>query len=175
LNPDPDRDLVNTSLAFENVMKKFQFRGLNDSTIYYSEDYRGAVQNLRNNFNSMATALIEEGNTGDARTLLLYGLDKMPDHGVRYDITHLQTIQLLLITGENEKAYEIADKLGSRADELISYYLKTGQLDRKLRLQVAVLQELARVFYLYDEPERASEFENILSNLQIGIKADRDR
>jgi len=162
LNSNPQNELVNTSVAYENMLMKFQFRGLNDSTIYYSEDYRGAVQNLRNNFNSVTTALLEEGEISKAKKLLLHGLDKMPDHGVRYDITHLQTIQLLFEVGERKRAYEIADKLGRRADELIPYYLAEGQSGRKLQLQMVIVQELARIFYLYNEPVRAKVFEDIL-------------
>lgn len=174
LNPNPQNELVNTSAAYENIMTKFQFRGLNDSTIYYSEDYRGAAQNLRNNFNVIATALLEEGDTHKAQKLLLYGLEKMPDYGIRYDITHLQTIQLLFEVGEREWAYEIADKLSRRADELIAYYIEERQSGRKFQLQAATLQELSRVFYLYDEPERAKNFENILRTHIDMLKDRRD-
>jgi len=163
LNPNPQNELVNTSEAYENIMTKFQFRGLNDSTVYYSEDYRGSVQNLRNSFNTIAAALLEEGDSDKAKKLLLYGLDKMPDHGIRYDITHLHTIQLLFEVGEKERAYEIADKLGKRADELIRYYVESRQSGRKFQLQAAIAQELTRIFYLYNESERAKVFDRILS------------
>jgi hypothetical protein len=162
LNPNLQNEMVNTSAAYTNMMTKFQFRGLTDSTIYYSDDYRRAVQNHRNNFNSIATSLIEEGDLVKAKALLLYGLDKMPDHTIRYDITHLQTIQLLFEVGEKQRAYAIADKLSARADELIAYYIKEGQTHRDFQLQIAILRELSRIFYLYEETARAEKFETIL-------------
>ena len=51
-------------------------------------------------------------------------LEKMPDEVIRYDITQLQTIQLLFEVGEKERDFEIAEKLGERGDELIKYYIK---------------------------------------------------
>lgn len=163
LNPDPQSDLVNTEAAYANIMKKFQFRGLNDGHIYYSEDYRRAVQGHRNTLNSVALALITEGKTANAREVLLYGLEKMPDRGVRYDVSHLQTIQLLLEVEEKERAFEISDKLSLRADELISYYLRIGESGNKLQLQMAIIRELARVFYLYGEMEQGKKLEDIFN------------
>jgi hypothetical protein len=98
----------------------------------------------------------------------------MPDHGIRFDITHLQTVQLLFILDEKERAFEIADKLGARADELISYYAKIGQSGRELQLQMIIVRELARVFYLYDETERAKRFENIFNRHSEGMLRRRD-
>lgn len=163
LNPDPQRELVNTKVAYEHMMNDFQFRGLQDPDIYYSEDYRRAVQNHRNNFNTVATALIEEGNVSHARTLLLHALDKMPDNVIRYDVTHLQTIQLLFEVGEKEKAFEIANALSERSDELIAYYLQYKRDTRDLRLQLAIIRELARLHYLYGENEKGEAYEGIFN------------
>jgi hypothetical protein len=161
LNPDPQNDLVNTAVASKNMLTKFQFRGLSDSTIYNSDDYRKAVQNHRINFNSVATALIQEGNIAQAKKILLYSLDKMPDRGVRYDITSLQTIQLLLAVGEKEKAEAITDVLTGRTAELVDYYLQGNGSGQKLRLQMAILQELARMYYQMGETEKVEHVEKI--------------
>src|SRR5690606_31870632 len=51
-NPDTRGELVNTELAYRNITEKFQFRNLDDSTVYYSPDYRQFVQNHRSSLNS---------------------------------------------------------------------------------------------------------------------------
>src|SRR5690606_8561242 len=122
-NPNPQSELVNTEVSFHNMTEKFQFRGLADSTIYYSNDYRQFVQNHRSSFNSLATAFILRGDSARAREVLLFSLTKMPDEGVSYDYTSTQTIQLLLEVGERERALEIAHTLAGRSDELAAYYL----------------------------------------------------
>jgi hypothetical protein len=161
LNPNPDNELVNTQKAFENMTRKFQFRGLDDPSIYYTDDYRRAVQNHRNNFNSLATALLEEGDSIRAREVLLFSLDKMPDKGVRYDVTALQTFQLLLALNEKERAHEIANTMGKRADELVAYYLKAKRYGQDFRLRLAILGELARIYYLSGDEVRGTEWEKV--------------
>ena len=163
LNPDPQRELVNTQTAYKHMMHDFQFRGLDDPEIYYSDDYRRAVQNHRNNFNTVAEALIDEGNASDARKLLMYMLEKMPDEVIRYDLTQLHTIQLLFEIGEKERAFEIAAKLAERGEELIAYYVKSERKGRDLRLQLAILHELARLHYLYGEQEKGEAYEAIFN------------
>jgi hypothetical protein len=163
LNPEPERELVNTKAAYTRMMNDFQFRGLDDPRIYYSDDYRKAVQNHRNNFNTVAAALIDEGNIPDARSLLIYMLDKMPDNVIRYDITQLQTIQLLFETGEKEKAFEIASLLGARGEALIQYYLESERNASDLRLQLAIIRELARLHYLYGEHEKGEAYETVFN------------
>jgi hypothetical protein len=157
LNPDPQQEFVDTQSGYNKVMKLFQFRGLNDSTIYYSDDYRRAVQGHRNNLNTLAAALVDEGDSAKAQDVLLLSLKKMPDHGVRYDVTSIQTFQLLLEVGERELAYDIADKMGTRADQLLTYYLNQGKSGREVQLQMIILREFARLYYAYDEPARAKK------------------
>jgi hypothetical protein len=172
LNPDPNEDLVNTEAAYTNMTTKFQFRGLDDPGIYYSDDYRRAVQNHRVNFNSLATALLQEGDRDKAKAILLYSLDKMPDHGVRYDVASLQTFQLLLMVEEREKAFDIGDKLSSRAEGLIAYYLRTKEYGNKLKLQVAIANEVIRIYAAHGETEKAREAEDRLMKFagELGIK-----
>jgi hypothetical protein len=159
LNPNPDNELVNTKAAYANMVKKFQFRGLDDPAVYNSDDYRRAVQNHRNNFNALASALLMEGDTLKARNVLLHSLEKMPDRGVRYDVTALQGIGLLFEVGEKTRALEITDTLGERADQLVGYYLKTGTYSRDFRLQLAILGELARICYVNHEFELGKSLE----------------
>jgi len=61
-NPRTDRDyLVNTEKSYDLMMNKFSYRGLDDSTVYYSNDYAIQVLNHRSNLNSLAEALIDKG------------------------------------------------------------------------------------------------------------------
>lgn len=175
LNPEPERDLVNTKDAYQHMMNDFQFRGLTDPEIYYSDDYRKAVQNHRNNFNTVAAALIDEENLSNARKLLFFMLDKMPDEVIRYDITQLQTIQLLFEVEEKERAFVIADKLGERGEELIVYYLKSERDSRDLRLQLAIIRELARLHFLYGEHEKGEAYENTFNKYAETMVQGRDR
>ena len=158
-NPNPQTELVNTQTSYENIMEKFQFRGLADPTIYYSPDYRSFVQNHRSSFNSLATALVTRGDSARAREVLLYSLEKMPDEGVPYDYTNTQTVQLLMEVGEKDKALEMANILSTRSNELAAYYLRNGEYGRELQIPIVILGELQRIMFEYGENELAETLE----------------
>lgn len=173
MNPDPQNELVNTTRSYESIIDRFQFRGLNDSTIYYTDDYRRAVQNHRNTLNAVAGALLDEGDSAKAMEVLLFSLEKMPDHGVRYDLASLNTFQLLLAVGDEEKANEMAGKFASRADQLLTYYRRNGKYDRDFRLQLAILEQLVKVYQFYGYDEEVSEIKKILVRHMAGVRRSK--
>ncbi|MDQ2657943.1 MAG: DUF2723 domain-containing protein [Bacteroidota bacterium] len=158
-NPNPQTELVNTEISYRNVTEKFQFRGLDDSTIYYSPDYRSFVQNHRSSINSVATALIARGDSARAREILMFSLERMPDKGVPYDYTNTQTVELLLAVGETDQALEMANILSKRSDELASYYLSKREFGRDLQIPIVILGELQRVLFENGETETAEKIE----------------
>ena len=127
-NPNPRTRLIDTKIAYENMMKKFQFRGLTDSTAYYSEDYRNFVLNHRGSFNELADALIEKGDKEKAREVVLASLEKMPNSSIRYDFTNARNVEMLFEVGEKEKAIELSNVLGKQMDEMAAHYFKKREL-----------------------------------------------
>lgn len=159
LNPNPQSELVNTEVSYENMMTKFQFRNLDDPRVYYSPDYRSFVQNHRSSFNSLASALIARGDTTRAREVLLHSVTKMPDEGVPYDFTSSQTVALLLAVGEDARAMEMTNILSKRADELADYYIRQGEFGRDLQIQIVILGELQRALFENGQAEAAERIE----------------
>ena len=165
-NPQPARGsyLVDTDIMYDNVMNKFQFREMDNPDVYYNEDYRNFVVNHRSTLNTLAEALLDEGKEDKARKVLLYSLESMPDIAVNYDYTSVQTAGMLMQLGETEKAKDIAQKLGTRADELLSYYLANNiSVGFELQRNIIILNELQRMLKRYGEDEMAKEFEDALT------------
>lgn len=175
LNPNPDEDLVNTRDGYQRVMNEFQFRGLTDSTSYFSDDYRRAVQNHRNNLNKLAIGLLQEGDDTRAKDVVNLSLSKMPDHGVRYDVSNLETVQILFALGEQKRAFEMADTMKQRSYDLAKYYFEEKQYGSDLNLNMAILGEIARVYYINKEMGRAEEVEKLYTELAELIKFSRAR
>lgn len=159
-NPVPQNRLVNTNVAYRNLTEKFRFRGLDNPDAFFSVDYRSFVQNHRSTFNEVAEALIAEGETEKARTLLMLSLEKMPDTGVPYDFVNALMVELLLEVGEKEKGIEIATVVGGRYEEMANYMLNEGIINQDLTRYIAVLGELQRVLYKYGESDLAKRFED---------------
>jgi hypothetical protein len=151
--------LVNTDVATENMLKKFQFRNLDDSTVYYSEDYRKFVLNHRSSLNSVAEALLLKGDTAKAREVLLFTLNKIPDAAVRYDYTNALALELLFEVGEKEKAIEIAEVMSQRSDEIADYYIKLNDYNDKVQESLTIMNIIQRSLYKYGEVELAKKIE----------------
>lgn len=160
-NPRPfnQMELVNTKVSYENMLKKFQFRNVDNPKVYYNQDYRNFILNHRSSFNSLAQFLIMQGDTAKAREVLLFALAKMPDASIPYDYTNAQTVDMLFEVGEKEKAIEIATIMSKRSDELASYYIRKREFGRELQVNVVILGELQRVLYRYGESELAKKIE----------------
>lgn len=159
-NPDPRNRLVNTEVAYTNIMKKFQFRGLQDSTIYYSEDYRNFVLNHRGTINEITDALMAKGDKEKAREVLLYSLEKMPNSTIPYDVSNARNVETLFEVGEKEKAIEVATKLGNRMIDLSDYNISKRNFGNDTYNAIVVLSELQRVLYKYGEAELAKKYED---------------
>ncbi len=172
-NPRKDREyLVDTEKSFEIMTKKFRYRGLDNPTVYYNDDYKGFVLNHRSSINSVAQALIDNGENEKAKELLLFSLKKMSDRAVPYDYTASETVNLLFKVGEKTKAIEIAKTIGDRAIEMATYLAEEGSgLTSDLRNNIVLLNILQRALYENGETDLGKKYEDayskLLANLQI--------
>lgn len=159
-NPNPQVKLVNTAVAYDNLMNKFQFRELDNPDVYYSVDYRNFIQNHRATFNEIAEGFLREGNKEKAREIILANFAKMPDAGVPYDFTNALAVEILFEVGEKDKAIEVATILGDRYIEMSDYMIRERMMNNDLYTAISVLGELQRVLYKYGEAELAKKYED---------------
>jgi len=160
-NPRPEMDLVDTDKMYTNLTEKFYYRELDNPNVYYTEDYRKFVLNHRSTFNTLAAALINEGDMERAREVLMFMLERMPDEAIPYDYTASRTVALLYMTGENELARQIGETLGNRAIEMINYVQESGnETGFVLQENIIVLNELQRTMLMNGEEELAEKFTN---------------
>lgn len=179
-NTRSDREnLVNVESSYKKMIKEFGYRGLDNPDLYFNEDYRGFIQNHRGSLNSLAEAILDQGDTTRGKEVLYFNLEKMPDKAVRYDITTVSTVELLFRAGDKAKATEIAMIIGTRAEEMVAYETeKYSGISMEVRRNLYVLGELQRILYEHQQPELAKRFEDsyqrFLENLQVRDSGDRD-
>ncbi len=175
-NPRNDRAyLVDTEKSYDLILNKFRFRGLDDPKVYYSDDYKIPVFSHRSSANTLAQALIDEGNREKAARVLLYSLEKMPDAGVPYDLTAADTVSLLFQAGEKRKALEMAKVVGHRADEMATYLVAEGdRYSMELRQNIFVLGSLQESLYENGEDTLAAEFANAYEKLLADLQSTMD-
>lgn len=180
-NPNPQKEYVNTEVAYNNMVNKFAYRGLDNPKVYYNEDYRGFVQNHRSSLNSLAEALLDEyeaenagmsetvtkeGNVEDkkekARKVVMLSLEKMPDAAIPFDLTMTTTVDLLFRLGEKQKALDIANTMVTRADEMATYLIASGGgITLELRKRMFIIGDLQRIMLENGENELAQKYEEM--------------
>ncbi|MDA0195683.1 MAG: DUF2723 domain-containing protein [Bacteroidetes bacterium] len=169
-NPDPSDLLVNTEAMYDNLMNNYHWRGLQDPNIYNSEDYRNFVLNHRATFYHLAEALFYEGEFEKAGDALKKSLEVMPDSGVPYDHFNVQYVDLLLRLDENDRASDIAEKTGIRADQMLTYYFD-NDLHNQLEIQrnLLTLSELARAYKSNRNDDLAKKYEEMFRKHYSGL------
>lgn len=160
LKPNPDKDFVNTDVAYDNMINKFQYRGLDNPKLYFTDDYKGFVLNHRSSLNSLAESLADKGDLQKARQVLMFSLEKMPDKGVPFDHTSVTMVELLFKVGEKEKAIEIANLVGNRATEMAGYLIAKEGMSMELRRNIYILGNLYQILYKNGENDLGKKMED---------------
>jgi len=166
-NPRADRDyLVNTEKTYDLMVNKFRYRDLDNPTVYYTNDYKIQVLNHRSNLNSLAEALIDQGQVEKASDVLSFSLSKMPDAVIPYDPSSPDTVNLLFKVGQKQKAVEVATVVANRANEVASYLLSEGDgASFELRKNMYLLGAMQQSLYANGQNKLASNFEDAYAKL----------
>jgi len=164
-NPNPRTEFVNTDLMYDNVMNEFRFRGLNDPSVYNSIDHRNFALNHRSTLNSLANALLKEGKVDKAKNVLFKSLEAIPDNTIPYDYTSSQMVKLLYNIGERDKAKEIAEIIGVRANDALNYFgMYNINIGNETQKNLLILNDLVNTMKAENENELAKQFEEYFMN-----------
>jgi hypothetical protein len=170
--PRNDRDyLVDTEKTYNLMLNQFKYRGLDDPSIYYTNDYKMSVQNQRSNMNALAEALVDKGDFEKASAVLDFSLTKMPDHVFAYDATVADTVNLLFKVGQKQKAVEIATVVGDRSIETASYLVAEDKgISFELRKNLFLLGAMERSLYENNEvalgEKLEAQYDRLINTLQ---------
>jgi len=161
-------ELVDTDKMYDHLMHHFHWRGLDNKTVYYDENYRRLfIQNHRMAFFTLAKSLAEKGKKELAQQVLCYALAKMPPKPVPYDLANVHMIALLFKLGANEKALEIIADVGPRAIQIVNYYLQHQDLSQGiLKENLAIIYEIEQNLEKFGYQEAATVYQEVLTNFE---------
>ena len=168
-NQGASEGVVNTPVMYDNLMKKFSFKGLDDTRGYFDENYRRFPLNARKSFYMLAAQLMQEASVDSTRRgelrarakgVIDYCLKVMPDAAVPYDFYMPQFVPLLLDLGERKQADAMADILARRAQESLAFYAKqTVRPDYEMQTNAFIMQQLAYAYKERGINDRATQYE----------------
>lgn len=116
--------MVNTDIMYENLMNKFRYTNLNNPKVYQDETCRRMMQNMKNNFDRLAAALISEGKPEKAAEVLAKLEKSIPKEVLGYNAsTDLENASLWFKAGNKEKGLEASKFAFENITGNIDYYL----------------------------------------------------
>ncbi|WP_162342992.1 glycosyltransferase family 117 protein [Cyclobacterium salsum] len=167
--PDNQEELVNTELAYENVMENFAFRGMNNPDNYFDDEFRRFTSNHRSVLNSITIALMDEKDLQRAEDIMRLSLEKFPHEAIPYDLASGQSVPLLLELGMEEEALHVVNEMAKRSIEMLDFYQETERaMDREASISMEMLNYFIRLLREQGYEEKADqlqvEFERLFGN-----------
>ncbi len=161
--PAANLQMVNTDVMYKNVMEEFRYRELNNPDVYYNENYRNFVFSLRSALNTLASSLINEGDTTRALEVVNKSLTDIPDEAVPFDHSAGNLIRVLFQAGEDERAMEIIDLYAPRVIETLDYMVDNGyELGFELQKRLFALNEISSALISAGYQEKGASYRQML-------------
>lgn len=135
LVPIPN-DEVNTTWAYEKMMKEFKFGSADKAGVYFDEENRRHLNNLRQAYADVAVALVNKGQKDSARNLLQKVDKSMAQSNMPYGLVsrynlHNQTSLMLLEAAYRADDKALADKISKAVrkelNEEMAYFEAIGE------------------------------------------------
>lgn len=175
--PENVEELVNTELAYKNVMEDFAFRGMDNPDNYFDDEFRRFTSNHRSALNSITIALLEEDKMEMAADIQKLSLERFPNEAIPYDLASGQSVPLLFEMGEDELALDIIDKMSTRSVQMLRFYENTGRpLDREASISIEMLRYFVPLLKERGYDEVATKVQNDMDAIFGGsgnVRLDR--
>ena len=118
---------VDTDLMYKSMMKDFTWGNMEKPNVYIDENNSRMMMNIRNNFNRLAQALIEEGKKDSAIAVLDRCSELIPHKKVPYNYFTMLMAESYFKAGASGKGSEIIRTMNGMYHQEIDYYLSLNK------------------------------------------------
>lgn len=164
-DPRGNEGYIAKELMYNNMMKTFVFRGLDNPKVFYDENSLRFPSNYRDKFVRLAEAYLAAGQKDTARQILNKALAVMPDKAIPYDFYTPEFVVPLAEVGEKAKANEIMDTMLNRAELALGYYSNhnSALFDREIQTYLISVQNVYRAAEQLGDQPRASKAVSLMN------------
>ncbi len=142
---------VATDIMYDNLMNKFKYGNMNDPDVYIDENNMRMMTNIRNSFNRLAAALIEEGKKDSAVAVIDRSFELVPNEIVQYEYFGLELVDSYYKAGANEKGKAAVEEAFNVFDNDLGYFFS---LNPKFLNEQSVNEEIQRTLFYLQKIER---------------------
>ena len=162
---------IATDILYDNLMNKLEYNNINNPDVYLDDFHVRTLSILRfrTRFIQLAQALLEEGDTARAASVLDRCLELTPEDKVPYDHTLIQIADLYHFSGRTEKANAIVNRMKEISDQKTGYFLRQNRnfiinVNEEITYNIQVLQSLAIVCRNHEHEEMAKEIDALVQS-----------
>ena len=154
---------VNTHEMYENMMHKFKYGNVADSTVYLDETVLRTCRTHRMMFAQLAAALIKEGQIEKAQKVLDYSMEVLPAHNISHDSYSINMAESYYQIDDIEAANAIVVALATHAIQYAEWGLalsesKRSNIMHNVEQELAILQHVLRMAQQYKQNELINKF-----------------
>jgi len=154
---------LDTRIMFDNMVNKFVWGNITDSTVYLDENNLRMLTNIRNNFGRLALALINEHKIDSAKIVLDRCMELMPNKRVPFNYFMIPIIEAYHMIGETDTARRYLEDLSDLVYEELSYFLNADRkytvlLSYEKQLRMHIMQETVRMAREFGTEEMKAKF-----------------
>ncbi|MBP3774786.1 MAG: DUF2723 domain-containing protein [Bacteroidaceae bacterium] len=123
--------MVDVDKMYDNMMNKFRFGNISDSTLYLDQTVKGMCLTHRRMFAILADELLRRGDTKRALEVVERCEKEIPDYAASITNNIGGTIELARVwagCGHKDKAKQMLDKLCTSSIQYLDWYMKYSPL-----------------------------------------------
>ncbi len=171
----PDKELINTSTMYTNMMTKFRWGNMKNASYLDTESNR-MVLIIINNFNILAKQLLAEGKIDEAKKTLDKCREVVPERlfSMRSALQTYFTADLLYKIGETQKANALTSKVTDYLIDELGYLIaiekdrpNAGRND--IQFGLSIINEVIRTTDSQGQKELSARIQKQLADLQSSI------
>ena len=143
---------VTTDVMYNNMMNKFKWGNIQDTSLYIDETVKGLALSLRLGFSRLADALSEEGKKGEAVKVLDKCQMLFPEKNVDYNYYEFLVGQSYYNAEEFTKGNKVMNRLIDLYSQDLRYYFsfsgsKANSVDYHKQQALGIMQRIAQSAY----------------------------
>ena len=159
---------VATNIMYDNLMNKFKWGNMNDTTVYIDENNARMMTNIRNSFNRLATGLIQEGKKDSAIAVIDRCFELIPNSVVQYEYFAIQLVDSYYKAGAADKGRAVIEKAMNIYNNELDYFfslqpkfLQTKDINETIQRDLFYLQRMQQIARSNGDTELAKKVTEI--------------
>lgn len=149
---------VNTTIMYDNLMNNFKWGNMNNPNVYIDENNSRMMTNIRNTFDQLASALVDEGQNAKAEQVLDRCVELIPDKIVPFSYFAMMMGETYFRAGNTEKGKQMLTTLMNNYKEKLDYFYKLNRpmrhsVDEEIQRSLYFMREVTLICSKYNQTE----------------------